>query len=521
MPSIADPYVTAPKGTGQAQKPGVQTQHVDYINLANVWAMCRDVSKGQRFMHSAGNKYIAQLRDQSNTEYQAYVARAPFYNATWRTIAGLQGMMFRKPPDVVVPKVLEPMLEDITLSGVSLHLLALKIAEEVLTIGRVGVLADYPRANVEGMTQADAEKLNLRPTLSIYQAESITNWKTKSINNKSTLILVVLAEKHYESVSDFSDRVEQRWRVLDLVEQKADDTNLSPTWAYRQRMFRIDKDGGDEKIGDDVFPLMNNKEMDFIPFAFIGPDDTTPEIDEPPLIDLVYMNIAHYKVTADYEHGCHFTGLPTPVVSGYTPSNQNEKLYIGSTTAWVFPDPAAHASFLSFGGEGMSALVTNLEKKEQQMAVLGARMLEALKRGIESAQTASIHRVGEESVLASVAQAISIGLTRALQWFADWVGATGEVKIDLNRDFYPVPMTAQTLTALVSAWQQGAFSDQVLFEKLKQGELYGPEDTLDAEQQRIADSQKRLQGIAQDLASPAPTQPPPTDPNVQSVKKVA
>ncbi|MFX5825171.1 DUF4055 domain-containing protein, partial [Acinetobacter baumannii] len=86
-------------------------------------------------------------------------------------------------------------------------------------------------------------------------------------------------------------------------------------------------------------------------------------------------NYAHYLVSADYEHGCHFAGLPTPVVTGYTPQNgpngePPEKLYIGSAAAWVFPQPDAKAYFLEFEGQGLDALEKNLSRKENQMAIL-------------------------------------------------------------------------------------------------------------------------------------------------------
>ncbi|WP_457831240.1 DUF4055 domain-containing protein, partial [Staphylococcus aureus] len=92
--------------------------------------------------------------------------------------------------------------------------------------------------------------------------------------------------------------------------------------------------------------------------SFMSVDDLTPTVDLPPLVDLVDMNYAHYLVSADYEHGCHFAGLPTPVVTGYTPQNgpngePPEKLYIGSAAAWVFPQPDAKAYFLEFEGQGL------------------------------------------------------------------------------------------------------------------------------------------------------------------------
>jgi hypothetical protein len=248
--------------------------------------------------------------------------------------------------------------------------------------------------------------------------------------------------------------------------------------------------------------MMNGKNLGYIPFVFIGVDAITPEVDEPPLIDLVNMNLSHYRTSADFEHGAHFTGLPTPVISGYTPEKVGEKLYIGSSSAWIFPRPEAKAFYLEFSGDGLSTLEKSLERKEQQMAVLGARMLEAQKKGVEAADTASIHRKGEESMLSAVAQTVSLGLEVALRWFAEWAKADpASISFKLNRDFYPAPMNPQQLTALIAAWQQGAISDQTLFENLQQGEIISQDTTLEDEQARIDTQQQKFAQQQADTAA--------------------
>lgn len=232
--------------------------------------------------------------------------------------------------------------------------------------------------------------------------------------------------------------------------------------------------------------------MSFIPFLFISADDLTPDVDDPPLIDLVDVNLAHYRVTADYEHGCHFTGLPTPVISGYVKNDPSEKLYVGSSHAWVFPEPGAHASYLEFSGQGLSALTENLSRKEQQMAILGARMLEPQLKGGEAADSGSIRRKGEESMLAATAKNVSRGLTICLRWLTEWAGADPEqVEFEFNHDFYPVPMTTAMISTIMSGWQSGlpGFSDQGVFGMLQKGEVIPKGVTLEEEQARISDRQ--------------------------------
>lgn len=452
----------------------VDTQHPDYIKMLPKWKRCRDTVSGQDAVHDAGPLYLPRLKDQSDDDYKAYVLRAQFYNAVWRTISALSGMMFRKPPAIVVSPSIDNLLDDVTMSGVDFHIFAQQVAIEDVTSGRQGILVDYPSQSVEGMTAADAEKLNLRPTMQKYNAETIINWRTGKIGNQNVLKLVVLTEDSISLKNEFVEECETHYRVLDLFEGK-----------YRVRVFRINDKKEDEQVGEDLIPLMNGNPLDYIPFYFIGIDDMTPTVDEPPLIDLVDVNLDHYRLDADYKHGLHFTGLPTAVISGYTPEEKGEKLYIGSSSAWVFPDPQAKASYLEYTGQGLQAIEKAKAADEQQMAILGARLLSSEKKDAETAQTAQIHRAGETSILSAIAQTISIGLTKAVNTFSEWAGSPEDCSIELNRDFLPLDMDSRTLIGLVSAWQAGAISQQVLFENLQAVEIINADLTFEDMQAQI------------------------------------
>jgi hypothetical protein len=483
----------------------VKNQHKDYTNMTDKWERCRAASKGQEAVHAAGSKFLPMLADQSSHEYEAYKLRTSFYNATWRTISGLQGMLFRKPAMVEVPAVAGAMLEDVSLGGESLHMFSLEVVEECLTVGRVGVFVDYPAVDVEVTTAADAKSMNLRPIFKRYQAESIINWKTSVINNASVLSMVVLTEEiNNNSGDEFSNEVTIQYRVLDLAPVAVGDTVVI---IYRVRVFKIDKSQNKEVdvLISTAFPMIDGKQLTYLPFYFIGVDSVDPSVDEPPLIDLVDVNLSHYRTNADYEHGCHFTGLPTPVITGFTPDKADATFNIGSTTAWVFPRPDAKAFYLEFTGQGLSMLENNLQRKETQMAVLGARMLENKQNNGDSQGGAAINMGGEQSMLASIAQAVSIGLQRALATFVSFTGAQGTVRYLLNKDFFPMPMTPLALTALVASWQNGAISYETLFNNLKQGEVIDIDQTIAKELVAMEQHKAEIPGGTQVNQSAKPT----------------
>jgi len=462
----------------------VDAKHPQYSAYIGKWTRCRDVACGQDAVHAGGTAYLPKLKDQVADDYNAYLLRTPFYNATWRTISGLKGMLFMHPPKVEAPEGVKAYFDDITMAGVPLNLFVQDVCEEALKIGRIGVLVDYPQVAVTGITMAQALEQNLRPTMQSYWAEEIINWRLGRVNNKTVLVLVVLTENYSQPEDEFTEKTELRYRVLDLVTSVEEGKTVS---RYRVRVFRKEKKT--DILVSEAYPLMNGKPLDYIPFVFIGPDDVTPEVDDPPLIDLVDLNLSHYRTSADYEHGCHFAGLPQAWIAGFRPENVADKLYIGGPSAWTFSDPQAKVQYLEFTGQGLGALEKNLAGKEQRMAVLGARMLEPQKKAPEAADSGSIRRKGEESMLGACAQAISLGVTIALRWFTEWGGGdTSTVAYELNDDFYPAPMTAQMLLAQVSGWQQGAYSKETLFDNLKRGEVIQPDVTFEQEEQRIADA---------------------------------
>jgi hypothetical protein len=457
---------------------GVATTHKLYDEFAPKWKRARDCIAGTDAIRKAGEAYLPRLKDEDNKDYLARLKRSDFFNGTWRTIAGLGGMAFRKPPTIKVPAAVESYLDDITMAGVRMDTLAMEALDEVLSVGRIGILVDHPTApeNVVPLTIDVAQKQGLRPMLKPYPAESIINWKFGRMANAWVLTMVVLKEcVQVPGKDEFTTVDEDRYRVLDL-----DGSGL-----YRQRVFVQDK-GIDVQIGADIYPLMNGKELGYIPFAIVGADGKGDEIDEPPLIDLIDANIALYQINADYRHGLHFTGLPTPVVSGYVPEKEGEKFYIGSTSAWVFPDPQAKAAYLEFTGQGLSELRQAIAAKQQEMAMLGARMIaDETQKARETLGATQIKRQGENGVLSRIAQAVSEGLEWALDVFAQWSGAAGEVTFQLNRDFQPTLVDAPTLSALTASLQAGAISPQEFFDLLQRGDMIEADMTFEEHQEQI------------------------------------
>lgn len=505
---------------------GVKTRHKDYDRFSLQWRRVRDVVSGQDAVYVAGPLYLPYLAEESSEEYQKRLKRTPFYNATWRTMAAFVGMMFRKSPNIEVPDALKPLLKDVTMSGISFDNFAQDVTLEDISLSRVGVLVDYPQAmaaNEDGtpISLAQFEAKSMRPSMVMYRTEAILNWRFEFIDNRQVLTQVRLWENKIEVKNEFEIDEYPVIRVLDLNNGK-----------YRVRLF---KEENEEQIGWDIYPQLDGKPLNEIPFYFIGPDGGQSDVSEPILIDLVDLNIKHFQVSADYEHGCHMTGLPTPIVIGLQPEGFIEakegqpavpiypKIYVGSTTALILP-AGADAKYMEFSGQGLSSLKENLDRKEAQMAAIGARMLTPEKAGVEAADTVAMRHAGENSILSAIAVAVSEGLTKALRMFARWAGVTvteDNIKFEINRDFMPFPITAQNLTALLGVVQAGKMSHEAFFDLLKRGDLYDSELSFEDEQGRIDTAPQIPAPVAAPGAVPEKDDKPKPKPKAAPPKKEA
>lgn len=453
--------------------------HPEYKDMLPKWERCRDVLQGQDAVHKATTKYLPKLTDQEPAEYDAYLKRTPFYPATGRTWQGLIGLVFRQEPHIEVPAAAQELVDDVTLSGLSASGFARQVLGEIEETGRYGVLVEFPRVVTQPNSLAEAGAMSLRPYATGYKAESIINWRVERVGNVMRPTLVVLSEVH-KTAGTFVTEEEPQLRVLMLLDGQ-----------YVQQIWRQAENAKDWTLEEQIVPLKNGSPLDFIPFYPFGSEENSLMCQEPPLLDLVNVNLSHYRTSADLEHGAHFTGLPTPFFAGVQ-LGENEKIRIGSSSAITSPDPQAKAMYLEFTGQGLESLEKLLDRKEAQMAAIGARMLMPEKAAVEAAETVALRHNGENSVLGGQANLVSKGMTDVLSAMADWSGISGEVQFRLSTDFLPARMSPQELDSLVKSWQAGAISKRTLYTNLQMGEIVEPGKTFEDEQAEIDEEPPQL-----------------------------
>lgn len=461
---------------------GVRTQHPEYVEMLPLWRRMRDVYSGTHELRKHTTEYLPKLFEEDKIvgSYQARLDRTVLYNSLYRTISGFVGMLMRVPAVLDAPPNTTAMMEDVTLTGIPLNVLAQEIADECLLVSRVGLYVNYPITS-DSMTIADAQALNVRPYMSVIKAEQMINWRQRRVNNKYQLSMVTIQEEHSIPIDEFEDKEVTRYRVLDLDEND----------VYRVRIFEVqekNRQATDVEI-ERFYPMMNGAVMNYIPLYIIGPDDITPDVDTPMMIDMADLCVAHFQAYSDLANGTHWSGIPTPIFSGFS-LKEGESIHLGMGKGLVSDNPAARAELLEVGTKGFAALENQLNRLESQMITIGSRLLEQHRVQAESTSTAIIYRAGENSILSALSISVSIGITIALKTFAEWAGDKSEnVKFTLNKEFFREPPTPEMLNALVGSMQGGMISKNAIFDYLQRTEFYPP-DVSYLEEQSLIEADK-------------------------------
>lgn len=454
-------------------KASVEYIRDDVAKMSLQWSLIKDCIDGETAVKSKRTTYLpnpsnaAIVSEDEQNRYNSYILRANFYNATRQTLKGLIGQVFTRNPLIEAPTDLDLIISDVDGSSIDLTQLSKIGVNLTLAYGRSGILVDYS-SNADVLTKAELEKGSARAVLRIYNPWDIINWRYETDDsNKRRLSLVVLKENYIEKDDGFSYTLKTQYRELRLVDN-----------IYRVRIWR----SNNNRIFNytEIFPKdANGNNFDKILFTFIGAENNTGDIDNPPLYDLASINIAHYRNSADYEESIFMVGQPTPVVTGLDESWAKDVLkggfVLGSRIAVPLPK---NADFKLVAAEPNGLVKEAMDHKERQMVALGAKLVE--QRQVQRTATeAGIEASSEGSTLVSVASNVSAAVTQALMWACEFQNITSDkIKFILNTDFALNKMSPQELSAIIKSWIDGAISWEEMRSNIRKGNIELVDDNV-------------------------------------------
>ena len=222
--------------------------------------------------------YIPRLSEhQSYNDYCTYLMGALYPNYLEKTREDFRGLIFSRAPVMELPAVVRYMLEDCDSRGTPLDEELEAIVDELYAVSRYGWWIDMPEVP-EGLNQAQAETMALRPFIVPYRSEDIVNWSYDYVGNRVVLVRVVL--------KDSPSSYRELW-----LDRETDPDTGTESLAYRTRVWEKPAAAGKgpgivEAIGRALghggsgaafvpgpieTPFMGGKPISEIPFYFFSP----------------------------------------------------------------------------------------------------------------------------------------------------------------------------------------------------------------------------------------------------------
>lgn len=462
--------------------------HPDYIYYAPEWEKIRDAEIGEIEVKRKREKYLPKMATHDKSQYDAYLRRAVFYNMTARTLNALYGTVFRRVPKISgLSKKLRDKTKRITKDGMSLHLLAKMVVKEVLAVGRVGMLVD---ANPDGTGNA---------YIAYYVAENIVDWEMAEVDGIWQLSKVTLREIYYDRSGPWAPYAfKTRYRML-LLNEVAGET------VYEQFVYESE-DGitipdFEQRPDQIITPTVRGQTLDYIPFLIVGPFTNHPDVQKPPILDIVTLNYAHYYSYAQLEHGRFYTASPTYWVQN--DANNQGSYSVGPDTVWLL-DKGEQAGILEFNGNGLKFLESALSQKEAQIAAIGGRMMPGNSRGAaESDNSLLMQERNEQTLLLNLADTTDEGLTQVLHWWSDWNNVPHaeyeKISFEVNRDFLIKDAGAREFRAIHQMYADGVIPVEVVYDYLKRADVI-PEWMEESQYKKLLSDSRQFPNMVDVLA---------------------
>lgn len=433
---------------------GADAKHPDYIEFADDWRLMRVSARGDGAVKDEGETYLPMpsgFRSQADSGvemYAAYQKRARFPEIVAPTIAGMVGVIHRTEIQVEMPDSMNGLWERATPDGLPLEALARRITQELLTMGRYGLLAGAPEEGAD------------LPWISGYGAEAIINWSP----DRDFYVL----DESGNVRNGFDWKEEKRYRALYLDENG----------KYYGELFT----DSNTTQGEEYQPTGRaGKKLERIPFTIIGARDLSVNPEVPPLIGIARSAIAQYQLSADYRWQLFMSGQETfVVINGESPEQLGSSVILNlqGTEGLTAPD----AKYVGPNCQGIQAHERAIEAEKQDAAAAGARLFEQEDRAQESGSARRMRYAAQTASLATISLAGSQGLESALRDVAVMIGADPEqVVVKPNLDFLDSTLGTDEILNLVKAWQAGAYSYETLYERLQKGEAVSAERSAEDE----------------------------------------
>lgn len=442
----------------------------------------RMVYGGTKAMRGAKENVLPMHPMEQKKQYEERIGIAVAYNAMRETVEGLVGMVFRKAPvySEDMPEILAGdetqtgHLSDIDQQGNALPIFARTVAENAMIDGHTWLHIESPPPDPNVKSRAEERA---RPYWINVLKSQAHNYAYDMRDGRPVLTLFAYKETARESVGRFGEREVERIRVMREVGPKVVRGEL---WELRKA-----ENEKEEWVQVEEYPIG----APTIPVVCIYANKTGTFESAPPLLDLTYEQIEHFRVRSERQKALTFAAVAVPWLFSDRVEDGNVPVKWGHGGMMLLNDKDAKTGVLESAGNGLTALKEELDGIMDKMSRPGLRMMRKVE-GVQ-AQTATseiLQKAQGDASLVLFAALVEDGLNQALGIHAAYrsdIDVPGSIEI--NRDFHEKLLSPEHLRVLLEAADRGKLSTRTWLTALKDGEVLG--DWFS-----VADEEEELEG---------------------------
>ena len=466
VPGRIQTSITASSYLGGSDSPFTRTRAV--IDMIKGWEIMKAVTEGTEYLRENSEAFLPLEPREDYDAYLARVNRSVFSPFTQRLIRAATGLVLRKPISLIGDPYWTDMFKmDVDGCGSDLDEYARRLLMCSLTYGQSHILVDYP-APSGARSLAEERAQDRRPYWIEIDPNNIYGWRLDRESNYGNLVQVRIAEKAVLPDGEFGEKIYDQMRVIEPGRYRV--------FRKKETVEDLYEDDGGGYAGDMSSPAgakdyelaeSGSFSLGEIPLVTVYSGKVENLVSKPPLLDIAYLNLAHFQRQADLIHSLHVASQPMLVMEGY--DDQTKDLAISVNYAMA-TQPGNKVYYVEPASSAFDAQSAEIKELQMQMATLGISTLSQQKFVAESADARRLDRVDTNSMLAMVSMELEQKLQKAFNLSAQYVGIEPpEVKI--SRDFDIERLIGQDITALTSLFDQQVIDREEFRDILVQGEV--------------------------------------------------
>jgi len=450
---------------GGGDNPFSKTRAV--LDMTKSWEIMKAVTYGTEYLRENSEAFLPLEPREDYDAYLSRVNRSVFSPYTQRLVRAATGLILRKPITVIGdPYWTDVFVKDVDGCGSDLDEYARRLLICALTYGHSNTLVDFP-APTGAKSLAEERNQNRRPYWIEVDPANIHGWRLDREVNYGKLIQVRIAEQAVVPEGDFGEKVFDQIRVIEPGQYK----------IFRKKETTKDMYTQDESFAGNFDSPANEKDYELvesgefslgeIPLVTVYAGKTDTMTSKPPLLDIAYLNLAHFQRQADLIHSLHVASQPLLVMEGWDDQTKDMAISVNYAMA---TQPGNKIYYVEPAASAFEAQSAEIQELQLQMATLGISTLSQQKFVAESADARRLDRVDTNSMLSMVSLDLEQKVQKAFNLSADYLGLEPP-EIKISRDFDIDRLIGQDITALTSLFDQNVIDREEFRDILVQGEV--------------------------------------------------